>query len=123
MSSINLTELKRRRCPICAHHDLPAKHVFDTQLLGQELADWQGLSAEVNIWENRSPHRGMRLTMGARLGSELRCAHHGYRFAQGPGVYTSVPAQPERLSPRSMCIKLYPKTVAETGGPQDNFCL
>jgi len=109
LSSIDLTDLKRRWFPICAHHDLPAKHVFETQLLGQELAIWQGLSGEVNIWENRCPHRGMRLTMGANLGSELRCAYHGYRFAQGSGLCTSVPAQPERLPPRSLCIKLYPK--------------
>lgn len=109
MSSIDLTDLKHRWFPICSHYDLPPKHVFETQLLGQELAVWQGLSGEVNVWENRCPHRGMRLTVGVNLGGELRCAYHGYRFAQGSGLCTSVPAQPERLPPRSLCTKVYPK--------------
>jgi nitrite reductase/ring-hydroxylating ferredoxin subunit len=109
LNNADPADLKHRWFPICAHHDLPAKHVFETQLLGQELAVWQGLSGEVNVWENRCPHRGMRLTIGANLGSELRCAYHGYRFAQGSGLCTSVPAQPEKLPPRSLCTKVYPK--------------
>jgi nitrite reductase/ring-hydroxylating ferredoxin subunit len=106
--NIDLIDPKRRWFPICGHHDLPARHVFETELLGQELAVWRGLSGNVNVWENRCPHRGMRLTIGANLGSELRCAYHGYRFADGSGHCTSVPAQPERLPPRSLCARVFP---------------
>jgi nitrite reductase/ring-hydroxylating ferredoxin subunit len=106
--------LDRRWFPICGRHDLPAQHVFETELLGRELAVWQGLRGNVNVWENRCPHRGMRLTVGANLGGELRCAYHGYRFADGSGQCTSVPALPDRVPPRSLCAKVYP--MLERGG-------
>jgi nitrite reductase/ring-hydroxylating ferredoxin subunit len=93
---------------------LPVQHVFEAELLGQELAVWQGLGGNVNVWENRCPHRGMRLTQGANLGGELRCAYHGYRFADGSGLCRSVPALPKRQPPRSLCAKVYP--MLERGG-------
>lgn len=107
-------DLKRRWFPICTRQDLPVRHVFEAELLGQELAVWQALGGRVNVWENRCPHRGMRLTVGANLGGELRCAYHGYRFADGSGACRSVPAQPARLPPRSLCTKVYP--MIERGG-------
>jgi len=114
LSRLDHSDWERRWFPICGRHDVPVQHVFETGLLGQELAVWQGLSGKVNVWENRCPHRGMRLTIGANLGSELRCAYHGYRFADGSGLCTSVPALPDRLPPRSLCIKVYP--MLERGG-------
>jgi nitrite reductase/ring-hydroxylating ferredoxin subunit len=101
-------DLERRWFPICARHDLPARHVFEAQLLGRELAVWQGHGGRVNVWENRCPHRGMRLTVGVNLGGELRCAYHGYRFADGTGLCRRVPAQPNSTPPRSLCTKVYP---------------
>jgi nitrite reductase/ring-hydroxylating ferredoxin subunit len=81
---------------------------METGLLGRDLAVWRGRSGTVNVWDNRCPHRGMRLTLGANLGDELRCAYHGYRFADGSGLCTSVPAQPDRQPPRSLCASVYP---------------
>jgi nitrite reductase/ring-hydroxylating ferredoxin subunit len=94
--------------PLCARQDLPPRHVMESGLKGRELAVWRGRSGTVNVWENRCPHRGMRLTLGANLGDELRCAYHGYRFADGSGLCTSVPAQPDRQPPRSLCASVYP---------------
>jgi nitrite reductase/ring-hydroxylating ferredoxin subunit len=99
---------------VCSGDDLPPKHVFETDLLGLELAIWRDRGGGVNVWENRCPHRGMRLTLGANLGGELRCAYHGYRFAAGGGACTAVPAQPDKAPPRSLCVKTYP--VREAGG-------
>lgn len=108
MSSAEHPDLRRRWFPICNRVDLQPKHIFETELLGHELAVWQGIGGSVNVWANRCPHRGMRLTVGVNLGGELRCAYHGYRFAEGSGLCTSVPAQPERTPPRSLCVKVYP---------------
>ena len=114
LSNLDHPDLQRRWFPICGRHDVPVEHVFETELLGHELAVWRGQRGNVNVWENRCPHRGMRLSMGANLGGELRCAYHGYRFADGSGLCTSVPALPDRLPPRSLCIKVYP--MLERGG-------
>ena len=113
MSTAEHADLRRRWFPVCSRTDLQPRHIFETELLGQELAIWQGSGDTANVWENRCPHRGMRLTVGTNMGTELRCAYHGYRFAEGSALCTSVPAQPERAPPRSLCIKSYP--VREAG--------
>ncbi|HDS0942401.1 TPA: Rieske 2Fe-2S domain-containing protein, partial [Pseudomonas putida] len=49
--------------------DLPKRHVFHATLMGQEMAVWRDDNGAVNVWENRCPHRGLRLTLGANTGS------------------------------------------------------
>jgi nitrite reductase/ring-hydroxylating ferredoxin subunit len=70
------------------------RHVAQTQLLGQEIALWRSDAGAVNAWENRCPHRGVRLSIGFNTGGELRCQYHGWRFATGSGQCTFIPAHP-----------------------------
>jgi phenylpropionate dioxygenase-like ring-hydroxylating dioxygenase large terminal subunit len=77
------------------------------QLDGEELAVWRDASGGVNAWENRCPHRGVRLTLGDNLGSELRCRYHGWRFAFGSGTCTTIPARPEHVPPGALGAKTY----------------
>jgi nitrite reductase/ring-hydroxylating ferredoxin subunit len=94
--------LEQRWFPLCGPQDLPDHHVYETALLGQELAVWRGSDGGLNVWENRCPHRGMRLSMGTNHGAELRCAYHGYRFANGSGRCTAVPSRPGHAPPAAM---------------------
>jgi nitrite reductase/ring-hydroxylating ferredoxin subunit len=84
-----------RWVPVARSDDLAARHIFHTALDGQELALWRDESGLANVWENRCPHRGVRLTIGTHLGSELRCRFHGWRFASGSGQCVSLPARVE----------------------------
>ena len=59
--------------PIAASDDLVARHVYQGQLLGRELAVWRDAGGFVNVWENRCLHRGVRLTLGRNDGGELVC--------------------------------------------------
>jgi len=104
--------LRRRWFPVCNSDDLQERHILETELLGHELAIWRAAGGNVNVWANRCPHRGMRLTVGVNLGRELRCAYHGYRFADGSGSCNAIPAQPDRTPPRSLCVRTYPVRVA-----------
>ena len=113
MNGLEDPDLGRRWFPVCSRDDLQAMHIVETELLGRELAVWRGSGGSVNVWANRCPHLGMRLSVGAILGGELRCAYHGYRYAEGSGMCTSVPAQPGRAPPRSLCADTYP--VFEAG--------
>lgn len=79
---------------VSARGELPHRHVAHTQLLGQELVLWRSASGVLNAWENRCPHRGVRLTLGTCLGEELRCQYHAWRFAAGSGQCTHIPAHP-----------------------------
>lgn len=79
--------------PLASSGDLVLRHIFHTALHGQELALWRDDSGLANVWENRCPHRGVRLTIGANLGTELRCQYHGWRFSSGSGQCIGIPAR------------------------------
>jgi nitrite reductase/ring-hydroxylating ferredoxin subunit len=74
--------------------DVPHRHIGHYQLLGQELAVWRSDSGVINAWENRCPHRGLRLSIGICAGEELRCQYHAWRFASGSGQCTLIPSHP-----------------------------
>ena len=80
--------------PVARSAELVPRHVAQTQLLGQEIALWRSDDGGVNAWENRCPHRGVRLSIGFNTGAELRCQYHGWRFAAGSGQCTFIPAHP-----------------------------
>ena len=94
--------------PVAGAAEVPRRHVFHAQLLGEELALWRADDDLLNAWENRCPHRGVRLTIGANLGMELRCQYHGMRFASGTGQCSFVPAHPDQPPPRAIHAKSYP---------------
>jgi len=79
--------------PVASGNDLIPRHIFHTALAGQELALWRDDAGLANVWENRCPHRGVRLTIGENLGTELRCQYHGWRFSSGSGQCIGIPAR------------------------------
>ncbi|WP_454740094.1 Rieske 2Fe-2S domain-containing protein [Cupriavidus necator] len=93
--------------PIASASDLPSRHVYQTSLAGQELAVWRDDNGLVNAWENRCPHRGLRLTLGVNLGHELRCQYHGWTYETGSGGCTFVPAHREAIEPSSACVATF----------------
>jgi phenylpropionate dioxygenase-like ring-hydroxylating dioxygenase large terminal subunit len=80
--------------PIAASYDLPFRHVFHGQLLGQELAVWRADDGYVNVWQNRCLHRGVRLSIAINDGRELKCQYHGWRYANRTAGCTYIPAHP-----------------------------
>ena len=86
---MNIEALSAHWHPIASSEDLPFRHVFHGQLLGRELAVWRADDGNVNVWENRCLHRGVRLSIGINEGAELRCQYHGWRYANHlQDVYT-----------------------------------
>jgi nitrite reductase/ring-hydroxylating ferredoxin subunit len=79
---------------VSACGEVPQGQVAHTQLLGQELVLWRSASGTLNAWENRCPHRGVRLSLGGCVGEELRCQYHAWRFASGSGQCTHIPSHP-----------------------------
>lgn len=99
-----------RRCwyPIAASSDLPFRHVFHAQLWGRELAVWRADDGNVNAWENRCLHRGVRLSIGINDGTELVCQYHGWRYANRTAGCTYIPAHPADAPARTICNNVYP---------------
>jgi nitrite reductase/ring-hydroxylating ferredoxin subunit len=80
--------------PIARSEEAACRHILQAKLLGQEIAAWRDDAGSVNAWENRCPHRGVRLSIGLNEGTELRCRYHGWRYASGSGQCTFIPAHP-----------------------------
>lgn len=93
--------------PLAALGEVTVRHIFHTQLLGEELAIWRADDGFVNVWKNRCPHRGVRLTLGTNSGSELLCRYHGLRFTSRTGQCAFVPAHPDRTPAKVLCVKRY----------------
>ena len=94
--------------PVASAHDVPHRHVYHGQLLGRELAVWRADDGYVNVWENRCLHRGVRLSIGANDGTELRCQYHGWRYANRSAGCTYIPAHPADAPARTICNRTFP---------------
>ena len=105
---MNRESLVQKWFPIASSSDLVARHVYHAQLLGREFAVWRADDGNVNVWENRCLHRGVRLTIGINEGSELRCQYHGWRYANRTAGCTYIPAHPADAPARTICNNTYP---------------
>lgn len=99
-------------CPVAAADDLPLRHVFHGQIWGRELAIWRADDGNVNVWENRCLHRGVRLSLGLNEGAELKCVYHGWRYANRSAACTYIPAHPADAPARTICNRTYPRAEA-----------
>jgi nitrite reductase/ring-hydroxylating ferredoxin subunit len=93
--------------PVARSEEVISRHVVQTQLLGQEFAVWRDDAGSVNAWENRCPHRGVRLSIGFNTGTELRCQYHGWRYATGSGQCTFIPAHPGQKPSSAIRANVY----------------
>ncbi|MET3899844.1 ferredoxin-NADP reductase/nitrite reductase/ring-hydroxylating ferredoxin subunit [Devosia sp. UYZn731] len=98
--------------PVASSTDLPLRHVFHGQLLGRELAIWRADDGNVNVWENRCLHRGVRLSIGINEGAELKCQYHGWRYANRSAGCTYIPAHPADAPARRITNTTYPAIEA-----------
>jgi nitrite reductase/ring-hydroxylating ferredoxin subunit len=93
---------------VSACGEVPHNAVAQTQLLGQELVLWRTASGTLNAWENRCPHRGVRLSLGSCMGEELRCQYHAWRFAAGSGQCTHIPSHPAQKPASTIHPTVFP---------------
>lgn len=100
--------------PVARAEEVAPRHVVHAQLLGQEIALWRDDAGQLNAWENRCPHRGVRLSIGINDGKELRCRYHGWHYASGSGQCTFIPAHRDQKPPN--VIKAKPYGVTELYG-------
>ncbi|MFD0855170.1 Rieske 2Fe-2S domain-containing protein, partial [Actinomadura adrarensis] len=80
---------------------------------GRRVALWRGESGRIFAWEDRCPHRGMRLSFGFVRDEKLACIYHGWAF-DFDGRCVAIPAHPEMTPPASISVPAYP--VAESHG-------
>lgn len=100
--------LRSRWFPVCRGADAVPRHVVHTALLGQELAVWRADDGTVNAWENRCPHRGVRLSIGTNLGHALKCRYHGWTYESGSARCIAIPCHPRLTPAAAIRVRAYP---------------
>lgn len=93
--------------------DLPKGGVLRTVVEARDLAIWRSRSGEVRAWDNRCPHRGMRLSYGFVRGESLTCIYHGWQYGTD-GVCRYIPAHPDLKPPSTLCVTAF--ACVEKGG-------
>jgi nitrite reductase/ring-hydroxylating ferredoxin subunit len=77
------------------------------RLRGQEIVLWRDSDGVAHAWEDRCPHRGMRLSLGFVRGNHIACLYHGWQY-DAAGQCRYIPAHPELVPPASIRTVLYP---------------
>ena len=91
---------------VALSRDVPASRVIRASLGELDLAVWRSASGVLSAWENRCPHRGMRLSHGFVRGERLACLYHGWHYST-KGFCEIIPAHPELTPPRTFCTAQY----------------
>jgi nitrite reductase/ring-hydroxylating ferredoxin subunit len=99
--------------PVGLSHSLEAGSSAGTRLLARELVVWRDTSGVAHVWEDRCPHRGMKLSFGFVRGDHIACLYHGWQYDRG-GYCQYIPAHPDLDVPKTFKVPVYP--TQERGG-------
>jgi len=82
-----------------------------THLDGREYVVWRDNSGVAQVWEDRCPHRGMKLSFGFVRGDHIACLYHGWQFDRG-GRCRYIPAHPDLEVPATITVPVFATTEA-----------
>ena len=82
-----------------------------TQLFEKELVIWRDASGASHVWEDRCPHRGMRLSFGFVRGNHIACLYHGWQYDEA-GQCRHIPAHPSLEVPETIKVPTYASVEA-----------
>jgi phenylpropionate dioxygenase-like ring-hydroxylating dioxygenase large terminal subunit len=91
--------------PVLAANELRDGPVA-AMLLEHSLVLWRDDAGAAHAWEDRCPHRGVKLSLGRVTGGQLECGYHGWQF-NSAGQCKFVPALPTFAPPASHCVRTY----------------
>lgn len=97
---------KKEWTSVALSADLPKGGVLRTVVEEHDLAVWRNRSGDVRAFDNRCPHRGMRLSYGFVRGESLTCIYHGWQYGTD-GVCRYIPAHPDLTPPSTLCVKAF----------------
>ena len=82
-------------------------------LASREVMIWRGDDGASHVWEDRCPHRGMRLSFGFVRGNALNCLYHGWQYGAASSCLR-IPAHPDLDVPKT--IHAHAFVMEEAGG-------
>ena len=99
--------------PVGLTRDLAENRVMRAHVGGVDMVVWRNSKGALAAWNNRCPHRGMRLSHGFVRGDRLACLYHGWHYAKN-GQCAFMPAHPELDPPASIKVQTY--ALSEASG-------
>ncbi len=99
--------------PIALSRDVPPGATRAVVLEGEERVIWRAHDGSLQVWEDRCPHRGMRLSLGFVRGNTLSCLYHGWTYDEG-ATCVRIPAHPDLKVPPTIKANAY--QAREAGG-------
>jgi len=91
--------------PVARSAQLAEGGVLAARLLGEDLVLWRA-GGTFYAWQDLCVHRGARLSLGRVDGAQLRCAYHGWTYAND-GRCVHMPAHPEQAPPARAIVRTY----------------
>ncbi|MGV1761397.1 Rieske 2Fe-2S domain-containing protein [Rhizobium sp. A22-96] len=73
---------------------------------GNEIVVWRDNSGKAHVWEDRCPHRGMRMSFGFVRGDHIACLYHGWQYDTA-GQCRYIPAHPALEVPQTIKVPTY----------------
>jgi len=92
--------------PVALSGDLETATSSGIRLLGRELVVWRDDKGDAHVWEDRCPHRGMRLSFGFVRGDHLACLYHGWQYDR-TGQCRHIPAHPDLEVPSTITVPVF----------------
>jgi nitrite reductase/ring-hydroxylating ferredoxin subunit len=100
MRTIHIEPIRQQLVvPLVRSREVGARSVVPIRYAGTDVVVWRDDAGIVNVWEDRCPHRGVRLSIGTNTGTQLKCRYHGWRFESGSGRCAFIPSHPEMGPP------------------------
>ncbi|MGY6696587.1 MAG: Rieske 2Fe-2S domain-containing protein [Roseinatronobacter sp.] len=93
-------------CPLALAADIEPGTAAGTVWKGAEIVIWRDSAGRLHAWEDRCPHRGMKLSFGFVRGDRLACLYHGWEFG-GDASCRYIPAHPELSVPATIRVARY----------------
>jgi nitrite reductase/ring-hydroxylating ferredoxin subunit len=92
--------------PVGLSRSIEAGSSAGARLLDQELVIWRDHDGIAHVWQDRCPHRGMKLSFGFVRGDHIACLYHGWQYNTG-GHCRYIPAHPTLDVPKAIKVPVY----------------
>ena len=92
--------------PVALSVDVPPGVTRSVILEGREIVLWRATDGAIQAWDDRCPHRGMRLSYGFVRGGSLNCLDHGWEY-EGSSRCVRIPAHPDLEVPKTIRATAY----------------
>ncbi|WP_157015586.1 Rieske (2Fe-2S) protein [Mesorhizobium xinjiangense] len=99
--------------PLALSRDIAPGTSTGTRVHGSEFVIWRDDKGGAHVWEDRCPHRGMKLSFGFVRGDHIACLYHGWQYDTA-GQCRYIPAHPDLTVPKTIKVPRF--SVAEAGG-------